>query len=86
MSPSLWPNSAVLVDRRSTTLKDGVVYEIKTSDGLLFRRAMERGKAWDLGTDDPTIAPRPWTKNDEVVGQAVWTGGFLPRAEPALYV
>ena len=80
MAPSLWPNSAVLVDRRRVELEDGAIYEIETSDGLMFRRAMRHGKEWVLETNDPNITPRPWVKSDEVVGRAVWTGGFMPRA------
>ena len=78
MSPSLWPNSPVLVDRRRTALHDGAIYELETKDGLAFRRVMKDGRNWEVRADDPQIAPRPWARTDDAVGQVVWNGGFMP--------
>ena len=79
MMPTLWPTSSALIDRQRTTRRNGAIYELSTAEGFVLRRLIGAGERWRVAMDGPSMAPpRPMRQSEKIVGEAVWTGGFLP--------
>lgn len=79
MVPTLWPASSVLIDRRLTARRDGAIYELVTDEGFVLRRLIQHGSRWwTVAEDESIVSPRPMRWSDMIIGEAVWTGAFLP--------
>lgn len=79
MAPTLWPMSSVLIDRRRTECRHGAIYELANDAGCILRRLIGGGDQWQVAQDGRPEAPtRPLRQTDMILGEAVWTGAFLP--------
>ena len=77
MEPLLWPGSAVLVDHRRQTPRDGAVYALWTGGGLVLRSLVQDGQRYRIVALGDGSS-RPLRGTDEIVGEAVWSAGFIP--------
>ena len=46
-------------------------------DGLIVKRAAERGGAWELASENPAVEPEPWPADAEIVREVVWVAQTL---------
>ena len=78
MAPAIPAGSSILVDRSRTQRRDGLIFVVRTSAGMVVKRA-ERGKGggWQLESDHPAWGPTAYPEDAVILGRVVWTGRAL---------
>lgn len=81
MEPTLVDGCAILVNQASRRRRLGRIFVIRTSDGLVVKRAgRDDVGAWQLVSDNPNkhVWPtRPWPADAVVIGEVRWTARTL---------
>ena len=78
MEPTLRDGSTVLLDQGRTEPRDDRIFVVRTSDGLVVKRATrDRNGAWTLVSDNPAWKPVPWPAEARIVGQVAWSASTL---------
>ena len=73
MEPTLPEGCSILINRAQRKRQDGRIYVVRTSDGLVVKRAGKgEDGGWQLISDHPAYEPLPWPDDCEVIGQVVW--------------
>ncbi|MCY3731026.1 MAG: S24 family peptidase [Rhodospirillaceae bacterium] len=78
MMPTLWPSAAVLINRRRTAPRDGMICGLWSGGTVVPRRLISDETGWRVAADAPAAPTRPLRLGESIVGEAVWTGAFLP--------
>ena len=77
MEPTLPEGSKILVDYSQLRQRQGRIYVVRTSEGLVVKRAEKDGKGlWMLASDHPKWDPVPWG-DSEIIGEVKWMGKTL---------
>ena len=66
-----------LFDRTRRERREHGIYLVRTSGGLIVKRAAKRGRGWDLASDNPAIEAEPWPADAERLGEVVWVARTL---------
>ena len=78
MDPTLADGSKILVDRGQRRLRQGRIYVVRTSGGLVVKRvARNRRGIWLMQSDNDAHPDRPWPEGAEVIGEVKWVGRTL---------
>ena len=78
MEPTLWDGASILLDRARSEWRPGCIYVIRTSDGVVVKRAGEdEAGNWQFLSDHPAWEPTPYPDDAEIIGQVVWTARTL---------
>ena len=78
MEPTLWEGASILVNRGRAEWRRGGIFVIRTSDGLVVKRAGESEAGEQvLVSDNPEHRMIPCPGDAEIVGQVVWTARTL---------
>ncbi|MCY4004167.1 MAG: S24 family peptidase [Rhodospirillales bacterium] len=72
MEPTLPDGCSILFDRNRRERREGGIYLMRTSGGLIVKRAAKRGGGWELTSGNPAVEPEPWPAEAEAVGEVVW--------------
>ena len=73
MEPTLPEGSTIVVNCSIKRQHNGRIYVIRTSDGLVVKRAgKSEDGGWLLISDHPAHSSVPWPDDAEVVGEVVW--------------
>ena len=73
MEPTLPEGSTIVVNCSIKRQHNGRIYVIRTSDGLVVKRAgKSEDGGWLLISDHPAHGSVPWPDDAEVVGEVVW--------------
>ena len=78
MEPTIVAGSSILVDRSRTQRRDGQIFVVQTTDGMVVKRAArDEGGGWQLVSDHPTWEPVPFPDDAVILGRVVWTARAL---------
>ena len=78
MEPTLPAGCSILVNRGQTRRRVGQIYVVRTTEGLVAKRAGKgEGGGWQLVSDHPTWKPVPWPSDAEVLGEVKWMAKTL---------
>ena len=78
MEPTLPNGSKILVDRHQRRRKQGRIYVVRSSDGLVVKRAEKNEEGlWTLCSDHPAWKPTVWGSDFVIVGEVKWMGKTL---------
>jgi phage repressor protein C with HTH and peptisase S24 domain len=77
MEPTLPDGSSILVNRDSKELRDGTIFVLQTSDGLVVNRVREINDSWILGSDNAAWPPVPLDVSDVVIGEVIWNARMI---------
>ena len=79
MEPTLRGGSAILLDQDRREPREGRVFVVQTSDGLVVKRAArDESGAWMLASDNPRWPPIPWPPEARIIGRVAWFADTLP--------
>ena len=73
MEPTLPQGATILVDLSRRGVQQGDIYVVRTTQGVLVRRAgKDEAGRWQLLGDHPAFEPIPWPEDAEVLGEVKW--------------
>ena len=69
----------ICVDRAAMSSLSGLwpIYVVQTNGGLIAKHSTWRGRAWELASVNPAVAPEPWPEDAEVIGEVAWAAQTL---------
>ena len=77
MEPTLPDGSKILVDRSQRRRRQGRIYVVRTSEGLVVKRAEKNeGGSWILKSDNPNHKPMAWG-DAVIIGEVRWVARTL---------
>ncbi len=73
MEPTLPEGCSILVDRNRRRRLAGHIFVVRTSDGVVVKRAAkdDRGR-WQLRSDHPGFKPMRWERDAVTIGEVKW--------------
>ncbi len=78
MEPTLPDGCSVLVDHQRRRRFVRHIYTVRTSDGLVVKRAgKDEDGGWLMVSDHPAWDPEPWPDDAEVIGEVKWMARTL---------
>ena len=78
MQPALPEGSWILVNRGQRRRREGRIYALRTTRGLIVGRAgRDKARKWLLESDNPAWEPVPWPDDAEVIGEVRWMARTL---------
>jgi len=78
MEPTLLDGCTILLDRDRTDPRDGGIFVVNGSDGLIVKRLKrEKGGEWILTSDNPAWPSIPWPAEARIVGRVAWSANTL---------
>lgn len=78
MEPTLPAGCAILVNRARRRRHAGGIFVVRTSEGLIVKRAgKDASGAWLLLSDHPAWKSAPWPADAEVIGEVKWMARTL---------
>ena len=75
MEPTLPDGCSILVDRQRREPHEGLIYVMRTEEGLVVKRLSkdEKGR-WLVVSDNPDWPPAPLLYGTDIIGEVRWTG------------
>ena len=81
MEPTLPDGCSIMIDRSRRTLRDREIFVVRTSAGLIVKRAARLGREWLLVSDNPEIGFEKWPPGAETIGEVVWMAQSVKQPE-----
>ena len=78
MWPTMPAGSSILVDRSRTRRRDGQIFVLRTSEGMVVKRAVRREDGgWQLTSDHPAWGLLACPEDAVILGRVVWMARAL---------
>ena len=73
MEPTLPEGCVILLDRNQRRRREGRIFVLRTTDGLVVKRAGKGADGgWQLVSDHPRWPAAPWPGDAAIIGEVRW--------------